>query len=210
MLDVAKVLGGQGAVYENCRLPVMDEAVAAYYVLSSAEASSELGRYDGVRFGHRAQNCADGEELFVRSRTEGFGWEVKRRILLGTYALSAGHYEDVYQKALRVRAKVKAQFDELFRRYDLLLAPVYCGTAPKLGEERSSLAVWQGDRYTIPASLAGLPAISIPCGFDRQGMPIGAQLIGPAFGDQTVLNAAHAFQRATDWHRRTPGGGAGA
>ena len=201
VLDVAKVLGGQGALYETCFFPVMDQALAAYYVLSSAEASSELGRYDGLRYGHRSEGS------IAHTRGEGLGWEVKRRILLGTYALSAGHYEDCYQKALRVREQLRREFEELFQRYDVLLAPVSCGPAPKLGRERTALELWQGDRYTIPASLAGLPAISIPCGFDQQGLPIGAQIIGPAFGDKLVLNAAHAFQKATDWHKKRPKGG---
>lgn len=201
VLDVAKVLGGQGVIYETCFFPVMDRAVAAYYVLSSAEASSELGRYDGLRYGHRSEGS------IARTRGEGFGWEVKRRIMLGAYALSAGHYEDCYLRALGVREQLRRAFEELFQCYDVLLAPVSCGPAPKLGQERTALELWQGDRYTVPASLAGLPAISIPCGFDRQGMPLGAQLIGPAFGDRLVLNAAHAFQMATDWHQKRPKGG---
>ena len=203
----------------------------AYYILACAEASSNLARFDGVKYGWRAEGCGSLEELYRRTRTEGFGPEVKKRILLGTFVLSADCYDSYYKKALQARARLKAAFDAVFQRYDLLLTPVALrtkalikaefdkafkrfdvilgptapGTAPLLGSSLSDpLKMYLGDIYTISANLAGLPALSMPCGFDRSGLPIGAQLIGPALGDLAVLDAAHAYQQETDWHRRHP------
>lgn len=203
--EAAQVLKARGAVVEACALPIMEYVVPAYYIIAAAEASSNLSRFDGVKYGWRAEGYEDLTDLYQKTRTEGFGAEVKRRILLGTFVLSSGYYDAYYKKALQVKAVIKNAFDEAFRNYDLLLTPVAPATAPKLGESLSDpLRMYLSDIYTVSVNLAGLPGLSMPCGFDGQGMPIGAQLIGPALGDRTVLRAAHAYQLDTDWHTRTP------
>ncbi len=205
VLDAARVLRDRGAQVEECCLPAADYALAAYYVIACAEASSNLARYDGVRYGKRCAGDVGLEELYLRSRSEGFGSEVKRRILLGTFVLSEGHYDAYYAKALAARDMVSKSFEELFSQYDLLLAPVTPGVAPKLGQSLEHPArMYQTDSYTVCANLTGLPAMSIPCGQSEGGMPVGVQLIGPAFGEQTLLNAAHAVQRETHWHKLRP------
>lgn len=210
VLAVADVLKSRGAHVEACSLPVMEYVVPAYYIIASAEASSNLSRFDGVKYGWRAEDYGDLTELYCKTRTEGFGAEVKRRILLGTFVLSAGYYDAYYKKALQAKAVIKAAYDEAFRRYDVLLTPVAPTTAPRLGESLSDpLKMYLSDIYTVPLNLAGLPGISIPCGFDAVGLPIGAQLIGPALGDGVILNAAHAFQLETEFHRRAPAGKGG-
>ncbi len=211
VLAAADVLRARGAVVEEFALPVMQYAVPAYYIIAAAEASSNLSRFDGVKYGWRAEGYEDLTDLYAKTRTEGFGSEVKRRILLGTFVLSTGYYDAYYKKALQVKAVIKSAFDEAFQKYDLLLTPVAPTTAPKLGESLSDpLQMYLSDIYTVSVNLAGLPGISVPCGFDAKGMPIGAQLIGPALGDGVVLNAAHAFQLETDYHKKAPaekGGG---
>ena len=205
VLEAADVLRARGAVVEECTLPLLKYAVPAYYIVACAEASSNLSRFDGVKYGWRAADYGDLTELYSKTRTQGFGSEVKRRILLGTFVLSAGYYDAYYKKALQVKALIKADFDRAFGQYDLLLTPVAPTTAPRLGESLSDpLQMYLSDIYTVSVNLAGLPAISVPCGLDGQGLPIGAQLIGPALGDGAVLNAAHALQLETDWHRRLP------
>ena len=205
VLAAAAVLRARGAVLEEVDLPALEYAVPAYYVIACAEASSNLARFDGVRYGRRAEGCASPEELYRRTRTQGFGAEVKRRILLGTFVLSAGYYDAYYKKALRARAAIRTALEGAFQTCDLLLAPTAPSTAPELGESLADpLGMYLGDVYTVPANLAGLPALSMPCGFDRRGLPIGAQLMGPAWGEAAVLDAAHAFQLETDWHRRRP------
>ena len=211
VLAAADVLRARGAVVEEFALPVMQYVVPAYYIIAAAEASSNLSRFDGVKYGWRAEGYEDLTDLYAKTRTEGFGSEVKRRILLGTFVLSTGYYDAYYKKALQVKAVIKGAFDEAFQKYDLLLTPVAPTTAPKLGESLSDpLQMYLSDIYTVSVNLAGLPGISVPCGFDAKGMPIGAQLIGPALGDGVVLNAAHAFQLETDYHKKAPaekGGG---
>lgn len=205
VLAAADVLKQRGAVVEEFSLPVMQYVVPTYYIIAAAEASSNLSRFDGVKYGWRAQGYEDLTDLYSKTRTEGFGAEVKRRILLGTFVLSTGYYDAYYKKALQVKALIKRAFDEAFRRYDLLLTPVAPTTAPKLGESLNDpLQMYLSDIYTVSVNLAGLPGISVPCGFASDGMPIGAQLIGPALGDAAVLDAAHAFQLETDHHKRTP------
>ena len=205
VLNAAQVLRDAGAQVETCCLPAADYGLAAYYVIACAEASSNLARYDGIRYGKRCSGNANLEELYLRSRGEGFGPEVKRRILLGTFVLSEGYYDAYYAKALAAKEMVKRNFEQLFSDYDLLLAPVTAGLAPKLGQSlKHPAGMYQGDSYTVCANLAGLPALSMPCGHDASGLPVGVQLIGPAFGEQKLLNAAHAVQRETDWHRRRP------
>jgi len=208
VLAVADVLKDRGATVEEFSLPVMEYVVPTYYIIACAEASSNLSRFDGVKYGWRAEGYTDLTDLYNKTRTEGFGSEVKRRILLGTFVLSTGYYDAYYKKALQVKAVIKRAYDEAFRKYDVLLTPVSPTTAPKLGESLSDpLKMYLSDIYTVPLNLAGLPGISIPCGFDGKGLPIGAQLIGPALGDVVILNAAHAFQTETDFHKRRAKGG---
>ena len=205
VLAVAEVLKGRGAQVEECKLPIMEYVVPTYYIIAAAEASSNLSRFDGVKYGWRAGDYEDLTDLYCKTRTEGFGREVQRRILLGTFVLSTGYYDAYYKKALQVKAVIKQAFDEAFRKYDLLLTPVAPTTAPKLGESLGDpLQMYLSDIYTVSVNLAGLPAISVPCGFDRKGMPVGAQLIGAPLMEQKVLNAAHAFQQDTDYHTKRP------
>lgn len=205
VLAVAEALKSRGAEVAELPFPVMDSAVAAYYVIAAAEASSNLARFDGVKYGLRAEKYEDLSDLYRKTRTQGFGPEVKRRILLGTFVLSAGYYDDYYLKALRAKAVIQKAFRRAFARCDLLLTPVAPAAAPKLGESLSDpLRMYLADVYTVPASLAGLPALSMPCGFTGGGLPIGAQLIGPRFGEGLILNAAHAWQLDTGWHKKRP------
>jgi aspartyl-tRNA(Asn)/glutamyl-tRNA(Gln) amidotransferase subunit A len=193
-----------GAAIEEISLPHTEYAVAVYYIVATAEASSNLARYDGMRFGFRA-DAKDLTETFRISRDEGFGAEVKRRIMLGTYVLSAGYYDAYYLKAQRVRTLIRNDFEEAFRRADVIVTPTSPTTAFKLGEKtQDPLPMYLSDIYTISANLAGLPALSLPCGFDRQGMPIGMQIIGKRFDESTVLRVAHAYEQATEWHLRKP------
>jgi aspartyl-tRNA(Asn)/glutamyl-tRNA(Gln) amidotransferase subunit A len=206
---VAQVLKDRGAEVEECRLPIMEYVVPTYYILAAAEASSNLSRFDGVKYGWRAEGYQSLADLYCKTRTEGFGSEVKRRILLGTFVLSSGYYDAFYHKALQVKHVIKSAFDEAFQTYDLLLLPVAPTTAPKLGESLSDpLKMYLSDIYTVSVNLAGLPALSMPCGFDAAGMPVGAQLIGPALGEQKLLDAAYAYQQDTDYHKQHPQGGA--
>ncbi len=203
VLAVADVLKDRGAEVVEFQFPVMQYVVPAYYIIASAEASSNLSRFDGVKYGWRAEGYEDLADLYNKTRTEGFGAEVKRRILLGTFVLSTGYYDAYYKKALQVKAVIKRAFDDAFNHCDVMLTPVAPTTAPKLGDSLSDpLQMYLSDIYTVSLNLAGLPGISVPCGADKQGLPIGAQLIGPALGEQAVLNAAHAFQLDTDYHKK--------
>ena len=208
VLAAAEVLKARGAQVEEFALPVMEYVVPTYYIIACAEASSNLSRFDGVKYGWRAEDYEDLTDLYCKTRTQGFGAEVKRRVLLGTFVLSSGYYDAYYKKALQVKALIKKAFDQAFAKYDLLLTPVAPTTAPKLGESLTDpLKMYLSDIYTVSVNLAGLPALSMPCGFDGKGLPIGAQLIGPPLGDGVVLNAAHAFQLDTGWHKKSPKGG---
>ncbi|MGH7926409.1 MAG: amidase family protein, partial [Candidatus Binatia bacterium] len=191
-----------GAIVEEVSLPHTEYAVAVYYIVATAEASSNLARYDGMRFGHRAQ-AKDLLETYLASREEGFGAEVKRRIMLGTYALSAGYYDAYYLKAQQVRALIKKDFDDVFERVDALITPAAPTTAFKIGEKsQDPLQMYLSDIYTIAVNLAGLPALSLPCGFDAHGLPIGMQIIGKPFTESTILNLAYAYEQCTGWHRK--------
>lgn len=194
-----------GAEIREIRLPSTGAAVAVYYVIATAEASSNLARFDGVKFGFRAKEAKDLLELYMKTRQEGFGPEVKRRIMLGTYVLSAGYYDAYYGKAQAVRTLVCRDFAAAFREVDLIVTPATPTPAFRLGEKSEDpLQMYLSDIFTISANLAGLPAIALPCGFSTTGLPIGVQLIGRAFEEETVLRAAHAYEQATQWHLRKP------
>lgn len=193
----AKTLEKQGAILREVSLPSLAYALPAYYVLSSAEASSNLARFDGVRYGHRAAEYADLEDMYVKSRSEGFGAEVKRRILLGTYTLSAGYFDAYYKKALEVRTLVIRDFEHVLHDCDCLLGPVAPTTAYKLGEKTMSpLEMYLGDIHTVPVNIAGIPALSMPCGLDRAGLPVGVQLMGATFSEPLLYRVGYALERA--------------
>ena len=201
-IEELKSLGGQ---IKEIQLPRTDAAVAVYYVIATAEASSNLARYDGVKFGLRAKETKDLLDLYMKTRQEGFGPEVKRRIMLGTYALSAGYYDAYYGKAQAVRTLIRQDFHEAFKEVDVIATPVTPTPAFKLGEKSENpLQMYLSDIYTISVNLAGLPAISVPCGFSKGGLPIGLQLIGRAFEEETLLRAAHAYEQSTQWHLKKP------
>jgi aspartyl-tRNA(Asn)/glutamyl-tRNA(Gln) amidotransferase subunit A len=201
-VDIYKELGAE--VIE-INMPHLDYAIAAYYVIATAEASSNLARYDGVHYGHRSESAADYIEVYSKSRAEAFGKEVKRRIMLGTYALSSGYYDAYYLKALRVRNLIRGDFINAFEKCEAILMPVSPTTAFKIGEKMDDpLKMYLSDIYTIAANLAGVPGISIPCGFDSQGLPIGLQILSPAFTEDKLLRIARMFEKQTDWHTRKP------
>lgn len=204
VLEALKVLEGLGATWEEISLPHTDYAVATYYLLASSEASSNLARFDGVRYGVRTANPDNLIDLYRKSRSEGFGPEVKRRIMLGTYALSSGYYDAYYLKAQKVRTLIKQDFDKAFESYDVIIGPTAPTTAFKIGEQVDDpLTMYLNDICTIPVSLAGIPAISVPCGL-ADGMPVGLQIIGKAFDESTVLRVAHAFEQNTAHHKLRP------
>jgi len=192
-----------GAEIEECSLPHMEYAMPAYYIIAPAECSSNLARYDGVRYGYRAQ-AEDVNEMFKNTRAQGFGQEVKRRIMLGTYALSSGYYDAYYLKAQKIRTLIRKDFEKVFAKYDVLLSPTTPGVAYKIGEKSDPLTIYMGDVYTIPVNLAGLPAISIPAGF-VDGMPVGMQLIANYFGEGMLYRTAYTFEQNTEFHREVPG-----
>ena len=204
VMAAIRVLQDSGAETEECSLPHTEYALSAYYITAPAEASSNLARYDGVRYGLRSKAAGTVRDMFFKTRREGFGSEVKRRIMLGTYALSAGYYDAYYLKAQKVRTLIKRDFMEAFERFDALIAPTSPTPAFKIGERIDDpLLMYYSDILTIPANLAGLPAISIPCGFSN-GLPVGLQLIGKPFNEGTIFRIADSFQRQTDFHRRRP------
>jgi aspartyl-tRNA(Asn)/glutamyl-tRNA(Gln) amidotransferase subunit A len=193
-----------GARAEPVSLPHSEYGLAAYYVIAPAEASSNLARYDGVKYGLRAGGARDVIEMYSKTRAAGFGAEVKRRVMLGTYALSAGYYDAYYGQAQKVRTLVRRDFEQAFARVDLIVAPTTPGVAFKMGEKEDPLQMYLNDIFTIPVNLSGLPGLSIPAGFTQTGLPIGLQLIGRAFDEATLLRAAHAYESVTSWHRRKP------
>lgn len=193
-----------GAEVREVSLPNSELAIPAYYVIAPAEASSNLSRFDGVRFGHRCEAPKDLTDLYERSRAEGFGSEVKRRIMIGAYALSSGYYDAYYLKAQRIRRLIADDFRRVLSEVDVIMGPVAPTVAPNLGTSlKDPVAMYLSDIYTVPVNLAGLPAMSIPAGF-AHGRPVGLQIIGRAFAETRLLNIAHRFQQATDWHRQSP------
>ncbi len=196
-----------GATVVDISLPNMELSVPVYYVLAPAEASSNLSRFDGVRYGHRAAGYTDLMDMYKRSRAEGFGAEVKRRILIGTYVLSHGYYDAYYIRAQKLRRLIAGDFVEAFKQCDVIMGPTSPTTAFKLGEKSADpVQMYLSDIYTIAVNLAGLPGMSIPCGFDGGGLPVGLQIIGNYFDEARMLNVAHQYQLATDWHQRAPKG----
>ena len=202
VLAAAKELEKKGAVVEHFDLGLVKYAIPAYYVIACAEASSNLARFDGVKYGYRTEEYDGLHQMYKKSRSEGFGAEVKRRIMLGSFVLSSGYYDAYYLKALRVKALIKQAFDDAFAKYDVILGPAAPTTAPKLGASLSDpIQMYLGDIYTISVNLAGLPGISLPCGFDRQGLPVGLQLIGNCFQEKKIIRAAYAFEQTRDYAR---------
>lgn len=203
--EAIQVLQGLGATTQEITLPHTPYAVATYYVIAPCEASSNLARFDGVRYTHRTNSAKDLTQMYCQTRAEGFGNEVKKRIMLGTYALSSGYYDAYYLKASKVRRMIKNDYDAAFESVDLILGPTTPTTAFKIGEHsEDALAMYLADIYTVSANLAGIPAISIPCGISTAGLPIGLQLQARSFDESTLLRAAHQFQKQTDWHTRRP------
>jgi aspartyl-tRNA(Asn)/glutamyl-tRNA(Gln) amidotransferase subunit A len=199
-----EVLRGEGCEVKPISLPNSPHAIAAYYIVATAEASSNLARYDGVRYGHRAR-ATQLLEMYERTRAEGFGAEVKRRIMLGTYALSAGYYDAYYLRAQKVRALIRRDFDRAFAAVDAVVCPTSPTTAFRLGEKVDDpLAMYLNDIYTVPVNLAGLPGISVPCGFDNKRLPIGMQLIGKPFDEETLLRLAHAYEQRAGFAEQLP------
>ncbi|MCZ8540456.1 aspartyl/glutamyl-tRNA(Asn/Gln) amidotransferase subunit A [Paenisporosarcina quisquiliarum] len=204
IMDALKVLEEQGATWEEVSLPHSKYALATYYILSSSEASSNLSRFDGIRYGFRAENVENLLDLYKETRAQGFGDEVKRRIMLGTYSLSAGTYDAYYKKAQQVRTLIKQDFDKVLADYDVIVGPTAPTPAFKIGENvEDPLTMYANDILTIPINLAGVPAISIPCGFE-DGLPLGLQIIGNYFDESTIYRVAHAYEQSTDFHKQTP------
>ncbi|CAM3996259.1 Asp-tRNA(Asn)/Glu-tRNA(Gln) amidotransferase subunit GatA [Mesobacillus zeae] len=204
VLDALKVLENLGAEWEEVSLPHSKYALATYYLLSSSEASANLSRFDGVRYGYRTPDAENLIDMYKKTRAEGFGDEVKRRIMLGTFALSSGYYDAYYKKAQKVRTLIKKDFDDVLAKYDVIVGPTTPTPAFKIGENTSDpMTMYANDILTIPMNLAGVPAISVPCGF-AAGLPLGLQIIGKHFDESSVYRAAHAFEQATDFHKQKP------
>lgn len=202
ILNAVKVLEKKGAVVEEFDLDLVQYAIPAYYVIASAEASSNLSRFDGVKYGYRAEDYEGLHNMYKKTRSEGFGPEVKRRIMLGSFVLSSGYYDAYYLKALRTKALIKQEFDKAFERFDVIVAPAAPTTAPELGKSLSDpLKMYLGDIYTISVNLAGLPGISIPVGRDSKGLPVGMQLIGNCFEEEKIIRAAYTFEQTRAYER---------
>ena len=202
VLAAAKVLEEKGAVVEEFSLGMVDYAIPAYYIIASAEASSNLERFDGVKYGYRTADYTDLHNMYKKTRSEGFGAEVKRRIMLGSFVLSSGYYDAYYVKALKTKALIKKAFDDAFAKYDVILGPVAPTTALKCGESLSDpIKMYLGDIYTVSVNLAGLPGISLPCGYDKNGLPIGLQLLGQTFDEKSILRAAYAYEQSRSYKR---------
>lgn len=202
VLKAAKVLEEQGAIVEEFDLSLVEYAIPAYYVIASAEASSNLSRFDGVKYGYRTKEYEGLHNMYKKTRSEGFGPEVKRRIMLGSFVLSSGYYDAYYLKALRTKALIKKAFDEAFSKYDVILSPSAPTTAPKIGESlKDPIKMYLGDIYTISVNLAGLPGMTVPCGKDDKGLPIGVQLIGDCFQEKKIIKAAYTYEQCAGKER---------
>ncbi len=202
VLSAAKTLEEKGAVLEEFDLSLVEYAIPAYYVIASAEASSNLARFDGVKYGYRTEDYTGLHQMYKKTRSEGFGAEVKRRIMLGSFVLSSGYYDAYYLKALRTKALIKQAFDKAFEKYDVILGPAAPTTAPKLGESLSDpIKMYLGDIYTISVNLAGLPGLTVPCGMDSKGLPIGVQLIGNCFEEKKIIRAGYAVEKTREYQR---------
>jgi len=200
VLGAAKELEKQGAIVEEFNLSLVDYAIPAYYIIACAEASSNLARFDGVKYGYRTEEYNGLHNMYKKTRSEGFGAEVKRRIMLGSFVLSSGYYDAYYIKALKTKALIKKAFDSAFARYDVILGPAAPSTAPELGKSLSDpLKMYLGDIYTVSANLAGLPGISLPCGIDKKGLPIGLQLLGDCYQENNIIRAAYAFEQTREY-----------
>lgn len=196
VLEAADALKERGAVVEEFDLSLVEYAIPTYYTIAAAEASSNLERFDGIKYGYRTKEYEGLHNMYKKSRSEGFGPEVKRRIMLGSFVLSSGYYDAYYLKALRVKALIKKAFDQAFAKYDIILGPVAPTTAPRLGESLSDpIKMYLGDIYTISVNLAGLPGLSIPCGLDSKGLPIGMQLIGDCFQEKKLIQTAYTYEK---------------
>ena len=205
ILAVAKKYEEMGAIVEDCSFEVGQYATSVYYIIACAEASSNLGRFDGIRYGYRTENFENLKDIYKNSRSEGFGPEVKRRIMLGTYVLSSGYYDAYYKKAQKVRTVITNAYNELFGKYDLLLTPTSPTTAFKIGEKSSNpLEMYLADICTVPVNIGGLPGISVPCCLDSKGMPIGFQLVGKPFSEETLLRAAYSYEQNTNFRENKP------
>ncbi|KEI00189.1 Asp-tRNA(Asn)/Glu-tRNA(Gln) amidotransferase subunit GatA [Clostridium botulinum] len=198
------VLRENGAEIMECSLPLIDYSLAAYYIISSAEASSNLARIDGIRYGKRIEKLKNDIDIYIQSRNEGFGKEVKRRIMLGTYVLSKGYYEEYYEKALKVRSLIKNDFEKILKTCDAIITPTSPTTAFKIGQKtKDILSMYSADIYTVPINIAGLPAISVPCGFSNN-LPVGLQIIGNYFKEDMLFNIGYSYEQSTNWHKRIP------
>ncbi|AQQ52449.1 Asp-tRNA(Asn)/Glu-tRNA(Gln) amidotransferase subunit GatA [Planococcus lenghuensis] len=205
VLDALRVLEEKGATWEEISMPHSKYALSTYYLLSSSEASSNLARFDGIRYGYRTNQAENLLDFYMNTRAEGFGDEVKRRIMLGTYALSSGYYDAYYKKAQKTRTLIKQDFDQAFEKFDVIIGPTTPTPSFNIGEKIDDpLTMYANDILTIPVNLAGIPAISVPCGFDN-GLPLGLQIIGRPFDEETIYRTAHVFEQATDFHKQKPG-----
>ena len=201
----AQTLVDLGAQVEEFDMPIVKYAIPTYYIIACAEACSNLSRFDGIKYGYKSKDAFNLTDVYFKSRSEGFGMEVKKRIMLGNFVLSSGYFDAYYKKALQAKGLICKAFNEAFEKYDFLLGPVAPTTALKIGEGLSDpLAMYLGDIYTVMINIAGLPSLALPCGFDSNSMPVGMQIIGKPFDEKTILSAGYAFQNATDFHKKKP------
>ena len=205
VMESAETLRALGAEVEEFSMPIVKYAIPTYYIIACAEACSNLSRFDGIKYGYKSPDADNLRDVYFKSRSEGFGMEVKKRIMLGNFVLSSGYFDAYYNKALKAKGLIVKAFNEAFEKYDFLLGPVAPATALKMGEGLSDpLAMYLGDIYTVMINIAGLPSLALPCGFDSADMPIGMQLIGKPFEEKTILAAGNAYQSVTDWHKQKP------